>query len=131
MMRKLVTISDPRSPLLPLVSSTELIESMMTSPLRQESNEGLVSNLMSLSCHMYSGEDGIYFDKSIVIRQPNPVRELKTIIHSLGRMERSLIALINLFCLMCYVLAAAAVTSRKKRKQHKFLKRIGLKIYLI
>jgi hypothetical protein len=32
-MRRFVTTSEPRSPLLPLVSSTELIESMICSPV--------------------------------------------------------------------------------------------------
>lgn len=53
-MRRLVTISEPLSPLFPLVSSTELMESMTFSPLLQANNAGLESNRSSLSCQIYS-----------------------------------------------------------------------------
>lgn len=54
---RLVTMREPLSPLFPLVSSTELMESMSSSPLRHIKLDGCESNLMSRSCQMYSGAD--------------------------------------------------------------------------
>ena len=43
MILRLVTVSDPRSPLFPFVSSTELMESIAFSPFRQSSRAGFKS----------------------------------------------------------------------------------------
>ena len=51
---KLVTIIEPLSPLFPFVSSTELIESIIFSPLLHASSAGFESKRSSLSCQIYS-----------------------------------------------------------------------------
>lgn len=52
--RRFVTIREPLSPLFPFVSSTDLIESMIFSPLLQASKGGFESKRSSLSCQTYS-----------------------------------------------------------------------------
>ena len=51
--RRFVMNSSPRSPLLPFVSSTEFIESIVNSPFRASSETGGTSNRISRSCQIW------------------------------------------------------------------------------